>query len=253
MSKTSLSDNLPAVSVVTVCKNAEEQIERTMTSVANQDYKKIEYIVIDGKSTDKTIRVIDKYKKIIDVLVSEKDKGIYDAMNKGIKKATGDIIYFLNAGDTLFCNTVVSNVVDVFQKYNSDIVYGDISLINANGKTNLKRFHGCGKNFLMYDTICHQAIFTKKRVFDRFGEFDDNYRICADYDWLLRSLFLNKLKKQYVNITIANFYLGGISNNTKYLSLYRSERSSALSKYFSEPEIIFRKSTYKLIDFLSSK
>src|SRR3989338_780018 len=104
------------VTIITVCKNAQDTIEETIKSVASQDYKDIEYLIIDGKSTDETLKIINKYKNKIDNIISEPDKGIYYAMNKGIKRSTGDLVYFLNSGDLFFDKNTVLNVVKLFDK-----------------------------------------------------------------------------------------------------------------------------------------
>lgn len=201
------------ITIITVCKNAQNAIEKTIKSVVDQDYKNIEYIVIDGKSTDKTQSIIKKYKDKISTVISEPDNGIYDAMNKGIKISSGKIINFLNAGDNFYKKDTVSDILRLFRKYKSDIIYGDAVLYDAqNTKSNiLKRHKFVDYISLSRWSICHQAIFTKKIIFDKYGKFNEKYKIAADYDWLLRLYIKNKVNFLYTNKVVVRYSIGGIS------------------------------------------
>lgn len=175
----------PQFSIITVCYNAENTIQETMKSVLNQNYYNYEYIIIDGLSTDNTNKIIMenitlfKKKGINVVHLSEKDKGIYDAMNKGINICKGGIIYFLNSGDSFTTNTVLSNISN-YSGY--DILYGGINAdgsINTYPKVNMLYF-------LREKMICHQAIFASKKTFEN-NLFDLKYKICSDRNWLIKS------------------------------------------------------------------
>lgn len=221
------------VTIITVCKNAENTIEATVKSVFSQDYKNIEYIIIDGKSTDKTLEIISKYKKNINTIISETDSGIYEAMNKGAKHATGDIVNFLNAGDHLFANDTVSRIVRLFKKHNSDIIYGDAILYDPNHPLQdvLKSHKYVDGISLARWSICHQALFTKKNIFDKYGYFNTKYKINGDYEWLLRNIFKNKISFFYTNKVIVKYLIGGISW-TQDLKRFYYERITIAVKYY---------------------
>lgn len=207
-----INENLK-VSIITVCMNSEETIERTINSVINQTYSNIEYIIVDGRSTDKTLKIINKYKDKISMLVSDNDKGIYDAMNKGIKLANGDVIYFLNAGDYLYDHTVISKISLEYGKDPVvDIIYGDVVMYDAEEKRLLKHEEISSEKHLFKYGICHQAIFSKKEVFSRSGLFDTNYKISADYDWICRTYLMNYIKFKHLNVIISNCLKGGVSD-----------------------------------------
>ena len=225
------------VTIITVCKNAQDTIEETIKSVASQDYKDIEYLIIDGKSTDETLKIINKYKNKIDNIISEPDKGIYYAMNKGIKRSTGDLVYFLNSGDLFFDKNTVSNVVKLFSKNNSDIIYGDIALYEFGNpkKLILRRQNHVSDFFLAHDTIYHQSIFTKRGIFEKYGKFCTKYKLSADYEWVLRSIVKNKIPAYHANLVIAKYLRGGLSFNEQESF---KERLKILPLYFSFFQIL---------------
>lgn len=226
------------VTIITVCKNAQDTIEATIKSVLSQNYKNIEYIIIDGKSTDNTFNILKRYKSNISVIVSEPDNGLYYAMNKGIDKSTGDILYFLNSGDLLFNAYTISNVVRVFKKTNSDVVYGDIALYESGNskKYILRRQDHVSGFFLVHDTIYHQSIFAKKYIIERYGKFDVRYRLQADYEWILRLIIRNNVPFYYSSQTVAKFLRGGLSFNE--IESFK-ERFTILPRYFNLFQVIF--------------
>lgn len=234
------------VSVITVCKNAQDTIEETIKSIVSQTYKNIEYLIIDGKSTDKTLDIIDKYKSRINTFISEPDDGIYYAMNKGIRKSTGEIVYFLNAGDLFFRKGTVSKIVKLFKSKKVDIIYGDIILFDPHSPKNnvVKCYRHVDKVFLAHWSIYHQALFAKKSVFDKYGAFDTKYKLAADYEWLLRLIIKQKLPSLYTNQIIAMYLLGGISQRS--LGRFYKERFKVLFSYFSIPQILLYNLLMKL-------
>ncbi len=200
------------VSIITVCFNSREYIRQTIESVLNQSYKNIEYIIIDGGSTDGTVAIVKEYEKLFNgrlKWVSEKDNGIYDAMNKGIALATGDIIGVLNSDDW-YENSAIEEVV----KYAVDdqIIYGNSMLISDTEKI-LSVPH---KNCLNYTLtkgmpFCHQAAFIPKSLYDQIGKYDTEFNIVADYDFIYRCIE-NNIKFIYIDSILVNFRLGGISD-----------------------------------------
>jgi glycosyltransferase involved in cell wall biosynthesis len=224
------------ISIITVCLNTEDLIERTVRSVVDQDYPYLEYIVIDGGSTDKTIDILQQYLSKITVLTSEQDNGIYDAMNKGLLSATGDLIYFLNSGDCFVSKQTISTVIDFISKYpDADIFTGDIWYYNELGK---KRLSGFRKDDidLLARVINHQSIISRERVFNAVGNFDTKYRIYADYDWLLRATIKNGYKIQYTGILFAYYLKSGTSD--RLWKKYLPERQEILKKHASEKLLI---------------
>jgi glycosyltransferase involved in cell wall biosynthesis len=203
----------PKISVVTVCYNIVKDIEATIQSVLNQTYRNIEYIIIDGGSTDGTVDVIRKYADKITYWVSEPDKGIYDAMNKAINIATGEYINFMNAGDTFADNNTLENVFDGYSG-GSDVIYGDV----------IEYFHGRGKILKRADGLkgdsqalglCHQSTFIKLSVHKRFP-YDLSYKICADRNAFLK-IFQSGGKFEYVAKPISIFeQINGVSTTQKF-------------------------------------
>lgn len=198
------------ISVITVCYNCENEIYNTLESVAQQTNKEFEYIVIDGHSTDKTLEVVKAFHNRINnmIVVSEEDQGIYDAMNKGVRAASGEYVFFLNAGDVFFDELVLHKIKDSLA-CGADIVYGNIL---KNDKVEKYK-----KNIKLFDLIylermiCHQAIFAKRELL-LLLPFNTEYKICADRDWLIRSIYLHK-KIFYVKDLIVCIYdTNGVSS-----------------------------------------
>lgn len=208
------------ISVVTVCYNAVAGIERTIQSIINQTYSNIEYIVIDGGSTDGTLDIIEKYRDRIDYFVSEPDNGIYDAMNKGIKVATGEWINFMNAGDIFFSNDVIMKVVDNIMQ-DASIVFGDSIMtfekfsfvVHANPfYMKLPLHHSMG--------FTHQATFVLTQLAKRF-KFDTSFKLAADYNMII-SLYRSGYRFQQLNYPIAVFDMCGVSNQNIRLHSYET-------------------------------
>ena len=219
------------ISIITVCLNCEELIERTIKSVIDQTYANVQYIIIDGGSTDNTLNIIKKYENKIDVVLSERDDGIYDAMNKGIKIATGDLVYFLNGGDFFYNDLVIENVLyNLDQNNDCDILYGDWIYYGNNG-TKLNSGYRRDKYEIMWKGINHQAIFTRRSVFEEDGYFDKKYEIYGDYDWLLRSIIKYKRQIRYINSPIVYYLWGGKSMNAGNKYIY--EKYNIRNKYLS--------------------
>ena len=216
------------ISVITVCFNCGGLIERTIKSVIDQTYANVQYIIIDGGSTDNTLNIIKKYENKINVVVSEKDGGIYDAMNKGIEYATGDLIYFLNAGDYLCNNNVLRSVIEELNANpTSDIIYGDYIYYDDHSEQQCSGYRA-GIPSLFCKGYCHQTLFAKKSTFIKCGTFNTDYSICADLDWLLRALVKFRQKMSYIDIPIAYYLKGGASEI--HVDKYSYERIEIIQK-----------------------
>ncbi len=197
------------VSIITVCKNSEKTIEQTIESVAGQTYKEIEYIVIDGASTDSTLNILEKYRTCISVLVSEKDNGLYDAMNKGIAVSTGEIIAILNSDDWYEPNAI-ETVVMAFASGSADIVYGAMNVVYEDG-TQSNWSEGDLEDLPYRMSVPHPAEFVRREVYDRIGNFDIRYQIAADYEFTLRA-YAAGMKFQKISARTTFFRDNGLSN-----------------------------------------
>ena len=215
------------VSIITVSLNKKEFLEDCITSVINQTYENIEYIIIDGGSNDGSLEIFNKYRDKIKKLVAEKDNGIFDAMNKGIDLATGDVVYFLNSDDRFFDNNVVENAVKYFTEDETvDFIYGNIKSFNPiNNFEYIEKYpNKVAKRLFIMKTLPHPGTFFRSRCFVKADKFDTAYKITSDYEWYLRALFVKKLKSRHIKNNISIFRLGGISNDSIHSELYLSER-----------------------------
>ena len=203
------------LSVITVSFNAKATIEETINSVLELEWREKEYIVIDGQSDDGTTDIIKKYEEKIDYWCSEKDEGIYDAMNKGIQRATGEWVAFLNCGDTYYkdaCNWIGNINSDI------DLVYGNNTLTKWNGE--IKERKAAPLTSILYHMVsCHQAFFIRRKLFNELGGYDVSYKIAADYAWVLEA-YLRGKSFHFEDILIVNYRAGGVSD-LEYELLYR--------------------------------
>ena len=208
------------LSIITVVKNDESNIEKTIKSIINQKNIKLEYIVIDGNSSDKTLAVINNYQKNINKIISENDDGIYDAMNKGIINSTGDIIAFCNSGDIFYDNSL-SKVVNIFNNKNFDYVFGSVLRNYMGGKQILKYNLNPKRIFYNFDfaTAHSTGFFLKKNVYKEIGYYNTKFKCSADYD-----LYFRLIKKKYKgtvtgkNDIIGNVASGGYSSKVSFFN-----------------------------------
>lgn len=209
----------PLLSIITVVFNGEEFLEDTILSVLNQTYDNIEYIIIDGGSTDNTLDIIHKYENQVDYWVSGKDKGIYDAMNNGIRSLTGEYVLFLNADDIFFSDDIISKIIP-FLKQDYNIFYGKVMMTDDN----LVSLGELGDNLLVtkqklkrYMCVPHQATLYNINFFKKFGLFSLKYKLVSDYEILLRNL--DHINFFYLNMTVSKMRNIGASINNQLLSL----------------------------------
>ena len=239
------------ISVITVCFNSSKTILDTIKSVNNQSYTEIEHIFIDGVSNDNTLNIIKLNSKNNHILISEKDSGIYDAMNKGILIANGDIICILNSDDYLKNEFVLQKVVNEFNKSGADMVYGNIDYINKKG--NIVRFWDSSiyeiNSFKMGWHPPHSSLFIKKIVYEKCGLFDADFKIAGDFDLMLRFFECHSVLSSYLNYTMVTMRLGGASNN--FFGILKG--GTELMKAFKKNEIklsyfyLFRRYLLKII------
>jgi glycosyltransferase involved in cell wall biosynthesis len=203
------------ITIITVAYNAEQTIESTINSVLSQTYPCIEYIVIDGASSDGTYAIAEKYGDRISKLVCEPDTGTYDAMNKGIAMSTGDIIGFLHADDIYSDDTVISRVIDEFSKAKVDCVFGNLVYVDRYNTDNIIRYYSAGDfsidRFAYGCMPPHPTFFAKKSIYDKYGVFKTNYKIAADFELLARFLWTNQISYRYIPDVLVKMRMGGIS------------------------------------------
>ncbi|GGB30675.1 glycosyltransferase family 2 protein [Mucilaginibacter rubeus] len=208
----------PRLSVIIIVYNNVRDIERTIRSVINQTYTNIEYIIVDGLSNDGTLQVIDKYKSQITKFISEKDEGIYDAMNKGLALATGDYVIFMNSGDEFYDNETVAAVFAAAE--DADIYYGETEMIADEGSSLGQRRHKAPAKFTWRGfkygmSISHQAIYIRRSLAE---PYDRRYQLSSDIDWIIRAA---KKAKKIVNVNryVAKYLVGGMSKKRHRQSL----------------------------------
>lgn len=204
------------VSVITVTYNSAETVEDTIISVINQDYKNLEYIIVDGLSKDNTLQILDKYKDKISKVISEKDHGIYDAISKGIRAATGDIVVALNSDDMYVGNDVISKVVEVFKSTHADAVYGDLNYVDRYDTSKVVRKWKSKSYkkglFLTGWMPPHPTFFVRKQCYDKYGTFNLSLKSAADYELMLRLIHVHEIKVAYLPKLLVNMRTGGQSN-----------------------------------------
>ena len=246
------------VSVITVVFNNHEHIQGNIDSVSNQSYKNIEHIIVDGKSTDSTLDIIKRNQKKISKWISEKDNGIYDAMNKGIELSTGDIIGFLNSDDIYFNDCVVENIVKEFKKSNPDSVYGDLVYTDEEVQQTI-RYWKSGKyreNLMQRGWMPpHPTFYVKKEIFDKYGVFNLDYSLSADYELMLRLLNKEKIETSYIPNTFVRMRIGGKSNLvSNYLTKYKEDYKAMKSNNISFPIFcLINKNISKISQFFIHK
>ncbi|MFA5743035.1 MAG: glycosyltransferase family 2 protein [Candidatus Paceibacterota bacterium] len=206
----------PIISIITVTFNGGKTIESAIKSVLGQSYKNIEYIIVDGGSTDGTLEIVEKYKDRIAKFVSERDKGIYDGMNKGLNLATGDIIGILNSDDLYASDEVIKSVVEKMEEQDADVCWGDLVYVDDKDIDKVLRYwrsSNCKKGKFERGWMPpHPAFFVRKRVYEKYGKFDLDFRIAADYELMLRFLRKNNVKACYFPKILVKMRIGGESN-----------------------------------------
>ena len=226
----------PKLTVITVVYNNVIDIERTLLSVINQTYANIEYLVVDGKSTDGTLEVLKRYEARIAKLVSEPDKGIYDAMNKALKLASGDYVLFMNSGDEIYAENTVAKVFECAP--DADIYYGETEMVNSQRQSLGQRRHKAPKQFTWRGfkygmSISHQAIYVRRTLTDLY---DPRYHLSADIDWIIKAA---KKAKTIVNTHqyVAKYLVGGMSKKKHRQSLL--ERFNIMKRHYGLLPTVF--------------
>ena len=246
------------ISIITAVYNNKTSIASCIDSVISQTYKNIEYIIIDGGSIDGTIDILSQYKNKIDILISEQDKGIYDALNKGVSCATGEVIGFLHSDDTFNNSEIIEKIAETFSSKNVDGIYGNLLYVDGKNPQKIIR----NWQSLQYTQKMlrqgwmppHPTLFLKRKVYSDIGNFNLKYRIAADYDFMVRVLNSNKYNIEYHPIYITLMRVGGASNKSlkniikKSLEDYKVIRKNKIGGIGT----LFQKNFSKLGQFLKN-
>lgn len=211
-----MTESLPKISIITATYNGASTLKDTLESVANQTYGNIEHIVIDGLSTDNTTELVNSYSHVAKY-ISEKDTGMYHAINKGIKLSTGDYIGILNSDDIFSADDILDQVYKTFAENEIDALYGDVKYVSADLSRTVRYYssaHFTTKKFKVGYMPAHPSYYAKKSVFDAYGLYKEDYKIAADFELLTRQLYSNKVKSKYLNLCMVNMRTGGMSNSS---------------------------------------
>lgn len=214
------------LSIITICYNEVGRIQKTLDSVINQSFRDFDWIVIDGGSTDGTKEILQQHSENFKIFISEKDGGIYNAMNKAIALATGQYLFFLNAGDYFSGNDVLIQIFS--HELHADFVYGNITIIGINCSQLLLMPPQITPEFLYRKTIPHQSTFTKKTLFEKAGSYDEKYQIVSDYEFILRGMHHYNATFQYVPVVFACYADDGVSSDT----VKRKREKKIVHKHF---------------------
>ena len=226
------------LSIVTINYNNAESLRKTLASVASQTYRDIEHIIIDAASTDASVDVIREYESVnrssvhpfTVIWISEPDKGIYDGMNKGIRKASGDYCQFLNSGDTLAAPEVTERMM-VAMEDGIDILYGNMLKMMPNGKTYTDKssaYYDVTLNMFYRGCLNHSPAYIKRSLFDEYGYYDETLKICSDWKFYMQSIVLGKATTKHVDIIVTHFDMNGISETRK--DILNEERNRLLKE-----------------------
>lgn len=226
------------ISVITVCFNSAETIADTLRSVASQTHAEVEHIVVDGGSSDGTLAIIDRHRERLAKIISEPDHGVYDAMNKGIMLATGDVVGFLNADDVYADATALAAIAAAFGTPGVEACYADLVYVDKQDMRKIVRYWQPGEyRYGLFRTGWmppHPTFFVRREVFERFGMFDLQYRLQADFELAMRFLEVHRIRTAYIPRILVNMRMGGMSNNSYVnilkgnLEAYRACRKNGL-------------------------
>jgi glycosyltransferase involved in cell wall biosynthesis len=236
------------VSIITVNYNDKPGLEKTIQNVLAQTSNDYQFIVMDGGSTDGSVDVLSQYKDRIDIAVSEKDSGVFNAMNKAIRAASGEFLIFMNGGDIFYDEKVLEEVIPMLTN-EADIYYGDNYKETPGGSKRLKTYPGkLNFSFFYTSSINHQSTFIRRSLFEKYFYYNENYRIAADWEFFVYTICKENVPYRYLKRTIAIYDFTGISSNPKSSELFIKEKSQTFQRYF--PAFV---DDYKEVSELNSK
>lgn len=246
------------VSIITCCYNRVNTIRGAIESVLTQDYPNIEYIVIDGASNDGSLEVINEYRERISVIVSEPDHGMYEAINKGIRLATGDIVALVHSDDFLYDDHVVSDVVKEFERSQADFLYADGLFVDADNTDRVVR-NWIGGNYkrgkVKFGWLpLHPTCYIKRSIIELLGQYDETYKMAADTDFLIRYLYEARLQVTYLHRYVVRMRMGGMSTDRSRMKAMWKEDIAIMRKHgFSPVPTKLMKMMWKVPQFISAK
>lgn len=246
------------VSIITSCYNRKQTISQAIESVLEQDYPNIEYIIIDGASTDNSLDIINQYKEKITKIISEPDHGMYEAINKGLHIATGDIIGLVHSDDFLFAKDTISKIVMAFEQTNADFIYGDGLFVDYYNTNKIIR-NWIGGKYSKWKVRhgwlpLHPTCYIKKECIEKLGNYDESYKIAADSDFLVRYLYEANLRIFYLKEYIIRMRMGGLSTDKKRRKMMWKEDIRMYKNHGFNPTLTkIQKMMWKLPQFITAK
>ncbi len=244
------------ISIITVNYNDKAGLMKTLESVKNQTWRDFEHVVIDGNSTDGSKEVIEQYSASINYWVSERDSGIYNAMNKGIRSATGDYVFFLNAGDILYSDTTLDEVQKSLNG-NLDLYYGDVIFKDSQEERIVTYPDKLSFYFFSYDCICHQTCFIKRTLFTDTFFYNEELKIVSDWEFLIYTLFLKNISYQHIDCIVSYYDFEGVSSRPESEATKLKERGIVMEKHFplfiEDYKLLTEANTRRVTNFLYIK
>lgn len=244
------------LSIITINRNNSLGLQKTIESVVNQSVCDFEYIIIDGASSDQSTEIIKKNSDHLHYWLSEPDTGIYNAMNKGILKATGEYCLFLNSGDWLFDADVVADFLS--GNFQEDLVAGSVEYVNGVSRHYIQPSKDkLTYDFFVHDSLMHSATFIKRELFHNYGLYNEKYRIVSDWEFFIKALIVHNCSYSVFNKTVSKFDLQGISSKTSFKVLHKQEMEQVLSEILPRVhplsvELEYLRSIKQEYDFLKS-
>ena len=250
------------ISIITATYNSGKTLQYTLESVLKQTYDDIEYIIVDGLSTDNTIEILKKFQPLFKGkmrYVSEKDKGLYDAMNKGITMATGDVIGILNSDDFYTSNDILSLVANKLSDPSLDAIYGDVHYVDDSDLNRCVRYYSSKvfkrERMKMGFMPAHPSFYCRKKIYLECGKFDTDYKVAADFEQLLRIIYINKARIAYVHRDFVTMRTGGVSNsdlNSRVTIMKEHQKALKNNGVSCHPFLLYCRYVYKIYEVLIS-
>lgn len=248
------------ISIITTVYNNGSTIEDTIKSVLAQDYPNIEHVIVDGGSTDNTSAVIAKYRDQIGQYVSEPDKGPYDGMNKGVRMATGDVVGILNSDDFFTAPNIVSQLAAAFEEYDCDAVYGDVHYVRPENLKKIIRYYSSRyfrPSWMRLGFMpAHPSFYCKRSIYLQHGLFDTSYKVAADFEQLLRLIYIHRIKTHYLPLDCVTMRIGGLSSSgvPSHLQIFKDhKRALKTNGVRSNSFLLALRYIYKAGELLVSK
>lgn len=246
------------ISIITATYNSEKTLEDTILSVLAQDYTDFEHIIVDGKSKDSTIEIVKRYEERYNGrlrFISESDKGLYDAMNKGIRMAEGDIIGILNSDDFYSSSNILSNIISQLQGTNIDAIYGDVHYVNPDNLKRNVRYYSSrifSRSLMRLGFMpAHPSFYCRREVYQKYGLFDTTFPVAADFEHLLRLIYINRIRLKYIKKDFVTMRTGGTSNASmasRMAIMHDHQKALKKNKVYSNQFLLSLRYIYKMLE-----